>query len=89
MTTSFIEMQALAGDVGDLKKVMSGVKTRGIYGEIRLGAIMEELLRCADVIHSTDVRMLRIREHIEAATDTPSEEDLLLEKISRLDLSLK
>ena len=52
-------------------------------------AIMEELLRCADVIHSTDVRMLRIREHIEAATDTPSEEDLLLEKISRLDLSLK
>ncbi len=38
------EMQALAGDVGDLKKVMSGVKTRGIYGEIRLGAIMEEIL---------------------------------------------
>ncbi len=37
------EMQALAGDVGDLKKVMSGVKTRGIYGEIRLGAIMEEI----------------------------------------------
>ncbi len=38
------EMQALAGDVGDLKKVMSGVKTRGIYGEIRLGGIMEEIL---------------------------------------------
>ncbi len=38
------EMQALAGDVGDLKKVMAGVKTRGIYGEIRLGAIMEEIL---------------------------------------------
>ncbi len=38
------EMQALAGDVGDLKKVMSGVKTRGIYGEVRLGAIMEEIL---------------------------------------------
>ena len=38
------EMQALAGDVGDLKKVMSGVKTRGILGEIQLGAIMEEIL---------------------------------------------
>ncbi len=38
------EMQALAGDVGDLKKVMSGIKTRGIYGEIRLGNIMEEIL---------------------------------------------
>ncbi len=38
------EMQTLAGDVGDLKKVMSGVKTRGILGEIRLGAIIEEIL---------------------------------------------
>ncbi len=38
------EMQALAGDVGDLKKVMAGVKTRGILGEIQLGAIMEEIL---------------------------------------------
>ncbi len=38
------EMQALAGDVGDLKKVMAGVKTRGILGEIQLGAIMQELL---------------------------------------------
>ncbi len=38
------EMQALAGDVGDLKKVMAGVKTRGILGEIQLGALMEEML---------------------------------------------
>ncbi len=38
------EMQTLAGSVGDLKKVMSGVKTRGILGEIQLGAIMEEML---------------------------------------------
>lgn len=38
------EMQTLAGSVGDLKKVISGVKTRGILGEIQLGAIMEEML---------------------------------------------
>lgn len=38
------EMQTLAGDVGDLKKVMAGVKTRGILGEIQLGAIMAEIL---------------------------------------------
>ena len=38
------EMQTLAGDVGDLKKVMAGVKTRGILGEIQLGAIISELL---------------------------------------------
>ena len=38
------EMQTLAGSVGDLKKVISGVKTRGILGELQLGALMEEML---------------------------------------------
>ncbi|MDO4982712.1 MAG: DNA recombination protein RmuC [Eubacteriales bacterium] len=38
------EMQNLASDVGGLKKVLSGVKTRGILGEIQLGAILEEIL---------------------------------------------
>ena len=38
------EMQTLAGDVGGLKKILSGVKTRGILGEIQLGAILEEIL---------------------------------------------
>lgn len=38
------EMQTLASGVGDLKKVLSGVKTRGILGEIQLGAILSQLL---------------------------------------------
>lgn len=38
------EMQTLADGVGDLKKVLSNVKTRGILGEIQLGAILEEIL---------------------------------------------
>ena len=38
------EMQTLATGVGDLKKVLSGVKTRGILGEIQLGAILEQML---------------------------------------------
>ena len=38
------EMQSLASGVGDLKRVLSGVKTRGILGEIQLGAILEEIL---------------------------------------------
>jgi DNA recombination protein RmuC len=38
------EMQSLAVGVGDLKKVLSNVKTRGILGEIQLGAILEEIL---------------------------------------------
>lgn len=38
------EMQTLAVGVGDLKKVLSNVKTRGILGEIQLGAILSEIL---------------------------------------------
>lgn len=38
------EMQALASDVGDLKKVLSNVKTRGVFGEVQLGAILEYIL---------------------------------------------
>jgi DNA recombination protein RmuC len=38
------EMQNLASGVGDLKKVLSNVKTRGILGEIQLGNILEQIL---------------------------------------------
>lgn len=38
------EMQNLATGVGDLKKVLSNVKTRGVLGEVQLGAILEEIL---------------------------------------------
>lgn len=38
------EMQTLATGVGDLKRVLSNVKTRGIFGEIQLGAILEQVL---------------------------------------------
>ena len=42
--TGLGEMKTLASGVGDLKKVLSNVKTRGILGELQLGAIIEELL---------------------------------------------
>ncbi|MBS0381581.1 MAG: DNA recombination protein RmuC [Proteobacteria bacterium] len=38
------EMQALATGVGDLKRVLSNVKTRGTFGEVQLGALLEQLL---------------------------------------------
>ena len=38
------EMRTLAAGVGDLKKVLNNVKTRGILGEVQLGAILEQLL---------------------------------------------
>jgi DNA recombination protein RmuC len=38
------EMQNLASDVGDLKKVMSNVKAKGVLGEYQLGSILEQML---------------------------------------------
>jgi DNA recombination protein RmuC len=38
------EMRSLATGVGDLKKVLTNVKTRGTWGEIRLSAILEQIL---------------------------------------------
>ncbi|KKK84328.1 hypothetical protein LCGC14_2784480, partial [marine sediment metagenome] len=38
------EMRNLASGVGDLKKVLTNVKTRGTWGEIRLGNILEQIL---------------------------------------------
>lgn len=38
------EMQTLAAGVGDLKKVLSNVKTRGVLGEIQLANILEQIL---------------------------------------------
>ena len=38
------EMQTIASGVGDLKKVLMNVKTRGVLGEIQLGNILEEIM---------------------------------------------
>jgi DNA recombination protein RmuC len=38
------EMQTLASGVGDLKKVLTNVKTRGTFGEIQLGSLLEQIL---------------------------------------------
>jgi DNA recombination protein RmuC len=38
------EMQNLASGVGDLKRVLTNVKTRGTWGEIQLGALLEQVL---------------------------------------------
>ncbi len=38
------EMQTLASGVGDLKKVLTNIKTRGTWGEVQLGALLEQIL---------------------------------------------
>lgn len=64
------EMQTLAADVGGLKNVLSGVKTRGILGEIQLGAILEEIL--APEQYDTNVATIPgSRERVEFAVKLP------------------
>lgn len=66
------EMQNLASDVGGLKKVLSGVKTRGILGEIQLGAILEEIL--APEQYETNVATIPgSTERVEYAVKLPGE----------------
>jgi putative GTP pyrophosphokinase len=51
-------------------------------------SVIRELRECADVIRETDERMLAIRRRIEAAADAPSEEDVLFDKLARLDIPI-
>ena len=50
------EMQTLASGVGDLRRVLTNVKTRGNLGEIQLGAILEQILSPEQYIHNAAVK---------------------------------
>jgi DNA recombination protein RmuC len=50
------EMQELATGVGDLKKVLSNVKTRGILGEVQLGNILEQFLSPEQYVKNAMIR---------------------------------
>lgn len=51
--------------------------------------ISGELKKCAEIIAQTDEKMLDLRKRIEAAEDAPTEEDILLEKLRRIDTPIK
>ena len=51
--------------------------------------VIAELRDCAAVIRETDERMLAIRRRIEAAADTPTEEEILFDKLSKLDIPIR
>lgn len=68
------EMQNLAVGVGDLKKVLSNVKTRGILGEIQLGAILKEIL-AAEQYEENVVTKSKGTERVEFAVKLPAEDD--------------
>ena len=65
------EMQTLASGVGDLKKVLSNVKTRGILGEIQLGAILREILSPEQYVENAAVKP-GSRNVVEFAVKLPS-----------------
>lgn len=50
------EMQTLAGGVGDLKRVLTNVKTRGTWGEVQLGALLEQILRADQYVREANCR---------------------------------
>ncbi len=68
------EMQVLATGVGDLKKVFSGVKARGILGEIQLGSILKEILS-PEQYEENVVTKLKSTERVEFAVKLPAEDD--------------
>ncbi|HPK16513.1 MAG: RmuC family protein [Firmicutes bacterium ADurb.Bin248] len=67
------EMQTLAAGVGDLSKVLSNVKTRGMLGEIQLGAILSEILTPEQYLTDAPVKK-GASERVEFAVRLPAED---------------
>jgi DNA recombination protein RmuC len=68
------DMQKLATGVGDLKRVLSNVKTRGILGEIQLGSILEQYLSPEQYLKNIVVKP-GSRESVEFAIKLPGNEN--------------
>jgi DNA recombination protein RmuC len=68
------DMQKLAVGVGDLKRVLSNVKTRGILGEIQLGSILEQYLSAEQFIKNAIVKA-GSKESVEYAIKLPGNEN--------------
>jgi DNA recombination protein RmuC len=66
------EMQTLAAGVGDLKRVLTNVKTRGTWGEVQLGALLEQML--APDQYGQNVATSGTGERVEFAIKLPGRE---------------
>ena len=67
------EMKNIGLEVGDLKKVLSNVKTKGILGEIQLGAILEQILSPEQYVKDTATHP-GSRDRVEFAVKLPGDE---------------
>ncbi|MDO8965859.1 DNA recombination protein RmuC [Algoriphagus sp.] len=70
------EMQSLANGVGDLKRVLSNVKSRGILGEYQLQALLENMLAPDQYILNAAVNGTRDR--VEFAVKMPGQDEVVL-----------
>lgn len=68
------EMQSLATGVGDLKRVLTNVKKRGIFGEVQLGALLEDMLT-AEQYASNVVTVPGTNDRVEFAIRMPGQEE--------------
>jgi DNA recombination protein RmuC len=68
------EMQTLASGVGDLKRVLTNVKTRGIWGEVQLGNLLEQVLSTDQYAHNVRTKP-HGRETVEFAIRLPGKSD--------------
>jgi len=66
------EMQVLATGVGDLKRILSNVKSRGTWGEVALGNILEEILSADQFARNVEVRP-RSNQRVEFAIKLPGD----------------
>lgn len=68
------EMQALATGVGDLKRALTNVKTRGIFGEIQLATLLEQILTPEQYAQNVKTKD-DSSEHVEFAIKLPGQAD--------------
>lgn len=68
------EMQTLAAGVGDLKRVLTNVKTRGTWGEIQLGSLLEQMLAPEQYAANVETRK-GSGERVEYAIRLPGRDD--------------
>ncbi|MCB9352379.1 MAG: DNA recombination protein RmuC [Lewinellaceae bacterium] len=68
------EMQSLANGVGDLKRVLAGVKTRGVMGEIQLGNILEQIMTREQYETNVSTKQMS-REAVEFAIKLPGKDE--------------
>ena len=68
------EMQSLASGVGDLKRVLTNVKTRGAWGEVQLGSLLEQILTPEQYSKNATIRP-GSQERVEFAIRLPGREE--------------